>query len=150
MRKLFILALLCFLFGCSVNQDVDSPDCGILEEHLNTEMRILPVHETYELNQPIVVKLENQTQGLLVSDPNDFKIKIYKKSKESNDWIVIGNSSKSTGLERRIIESNSSVYFGFFPDLLDVEATTEIFVCLYAYIYESQDLIGATYYFSLE
>lgn len=148
MKKCFLVIYLFFVFifltGCSGKQQNNFPDCEVPLEHMNNEMTIQRISKSYELHQPIVIKLSNNTINKITSDPSDFKIVIFKKSEKQKDWTIIDNSSNSLGSERRIINSNSSVYFGFYPDLLGIDEETEVYVCIYANISDSQGLIGVS------
>jgi len=138
-----------FLSGCSGKQTNNFPDCEVLLEHMNNEMTVQHINNSYELHQPIVIKLSNNTNNKITTDPPDFKITIYKKAENQNDWTIIDNSSNSIPNEKRIINSNSSVYFVFFPDLLGIDKKTQVYVCIYANISNSQELIGASGIFLL-
>ncbi len=148
-RMVLIISFL-FLSGCSGKHTNNFPDCDVPLEHMNNEMTIVELHNSYELSQPLVVKLKNNTNDILVSTDSDFEIKIFKKIDLPDGWEVVNNHPSSPEFESRSINGNSSVYYVFFPDLLGEDKNTEIFVCIFANNSVNQKLLAASANFFLK
>ncbi len=143
-KKITILVLV-LLTSCSNPKNIEYPDCGISQDHLNNEISIIKIDEIYKIHRSIVVLVQNNSK-YRISTTRNFDIKIFLYFKAKNEWRQINNSGIDFGEFEKTLTKR---HLGFAPDISYGTKDAEVYICIYGKNEDTNEVVGASSLFKL-
>lgn len=148
---LFVIFLLIILTGCSQNNHVNYPDCGLEKENTNNYIKMIfePTLNTFKNGSEVVITVYCVKKDATIISTRDFNSEIFLYDKKNNKWIEVENEEiYLDNFGFTINNQYRRIIFSVAPAIPDKGKINDLFICIKGQLSENGELsekyVGAT------